>query len=94
MSLLLALSALAAFVAAPAGAETLRLGEEKGQPLASGQVEGLDAHGAIHCQAVAEFFIGPVPKGGAPGVVVISPQGVHLGGPKGGICEGIAAAFE
>jgi hypothetical protein len=92
MSLFLAVGALAAFAAAPAGAETIR-SEEKGQPIASGKVEGENAHGVIHCQAVAEAFMGS-PKGSAPGVVVINPNGkVFLGGPSGGICEEITEIF-
>lgn len=91
MSLFLTLGALAAFAAAPAGAETLRF-EEKGQPVASGKIEGENAHGVIHCQAVAEAFMGS-PKGSAPGVVVINPNDTFLGGPRGGICEEIAEIF-
>lgn len=78
-------------VAAPAGAETLRF-SEGGQPIASGYLEGEEAHGVIHCQPVAEI-IGGSPKGSAPGVVVINPTGSRLGAPQNGPCEEIYGIF-
>jgi hypothetical protein len=87
----LAVTALVLGFAAPAGAQTIRF-TEGGQPVASGQVEGEEAHGVIHCPAAAEFFSG-APKGSAPGVVVISPVGTRLGAPKGGTCEEISEVF-
>jgi len=76
---------------ASAGAETIRVGEG-GQPVASGYLEGEEAHGVLHCPAVAKLFNGAL-SGSAPGVVVINPNGTRLGGPKGGVCEEIAKAF-
>ena len=93
MSLALAVFAVAAFMAAPASGETLRFSEEPGQPLASGKLEGEEAHGVIHCQPVAELFLGETPNGGAPGVVVINPTGTRLGAPRGGTCEVIYGVF-
>lgn len=85
--------AVTAVAAAPAGAQTIRFTEGGGQPFASGYVEGGEgAHGVIHCPAVAAAFNG-APNGSAPGVVVINPNGIRLGGPRGGICEEIAEAF-
>lgn len=83
--------AVTAVAAAPAGAETI-LFTEGGQPVASGYLQGEEAHGVIHCPAVASLFMG-APNGSAPGVVVINPNGVRLGGPKGGVCEEVAEAF-
>lgn len=93
VSLALAVLAVTAFMASSASAQTLRFSEEPGQPVASGQLEGEEAHGVIHCQTAAELFIGETPKGGAPGVVVINPDGTHLGGPRGGTCELISEVF-
>jgi hypothetical protein len=88
--LLLAGLMVLAVTAAPAGAQTIRL-TEGGQPVASGYLEGAEAHGVIHCPAVASFY--GAPRGSAPGVVVVNPNGVRLGGPSGGGCEEIAEAF-
>jgi len=90
-SLLLAVFALAALAAVPAGAETIRF-SETGRPLASGHFQG-DEHGVLHCQPVAELFIGETPQGGAPGVVVINPTHSLLGAPRGGTCEEIYEVF-
>lgn len=92
LSILLAVFALAALTAVPAGAETIRF-SERGQPAASGYLQGEEAHGVIHCQPVAELFIGETPQGGAPGVVVINPTGSRLGAPEGGTCEVIYGIF-
>jgi hypothetical protein len=88
--LLLAGLMVLAVTAAPAGAQTIRF-TEGGQPVASGYLEGEEAHGVIHCPAVAS--LNGAPSGSAPGVVVINPNGVRLGGPRGGVCEEIAEVF-
>lgn len=78
---------------ASALAETLP-GTSPGAPLASGQLDGLNAHGAIHCQTAAEIFADPtLAPGSAPGVVVITPQGPRLGAPRGGLCAEIYTVF-
>lgn len=65
-----------------------------GQPLASGQLFGDNAHGAIHCQVVADLFIDPaLPPGSAPGSVVITPNGPVYGGPNDGLCAQVYTAF-
>lgn len=92
-SLALAVFAVAAFMASPASGETLRFNENPGQPVASGNLEGEEAHGVIHCQPIAELFLGETPHGGAPGVVVINPNGSYLGAPRGGTCETIYQVF-
>ena len=76
-----------AALSGPAGAERLPEPGTPGQPLASGQLSGSEAHGVIHCQAVAELFIDPSLKpGSAPGGIVITPNGPVFGGPRDGLC--------
>lgn len=91
ISIGLAMLAISAFMAGTAGAETLRF-SKTGQPIASGIIESEEQHGAIHCQAIAEL-LGETPKGGAPGVVVITPNGIRVSAPAGGECEAIGEIF-
>jgi len=93
ISIAMAIVSIAGLTASSASGETLRFSEGPGQPVASGQLKGEGAHGAIHCQPVAEAFLGETPKGGAPGVVVINPTGAYLGAPRGGTCELIFGMF-
>lgn len=93
ISIALAIVSIAALTASPASGDTLRFSEGAGQPAVSGHLEGEGAHGAIHCQPVAEAFLGETQKAGAPGVVVINPTGTYLGAPRGGTCELIYGSF-
>jgi len=84
----LAVVALAAVGASPASAEVLRV-EEKGAPLATGQLE---THGVIHCRVVAELI--EADTHGSSGSIVIRPgERWMLAAPKGGTCEEIYAFF-
>lgn len=86
----MAVFAIAAVLAVPASAETLRF-SEGGQPIASGKLSGGEEHGAIHCQAVSDV-LGSGSK--APGSVVITGNGKYvLGAPRGGECEVIYEIF-
>lgn len=86
----MAVFAIGAVLAAPASADTLRF-SETGQPVVSGQLEGGEAHGAIHCQAVSDA-LGTGSK--APGAVVLTGNGkLVLGAPRGGECEVIYEIF-
>jgi hypothetical protein len=82
-------------VGGPALADRLpEAGTGGGQPLASGQLFGEDAHGAIHCQAVARLFVDPdVAPGTAPGAIVITPNGPQFGGPREGLCAQFYTVF-
>lgn len=82
-----AVAAIAGAFSAPASAHVLKVGP--GQPLASG-----GPHGNIvfHCQAAAELREGDLPSGTAPGAIVLRDfQIANVGGPRGGVCEQVAA---
>jgi hypothetical protein len=90
-------TALALMVTGVSTASAEQVGPEgPSQPLLSGDINGEEPHGVLHCQTISAILAPELKKGPATTGVIVGTKGgkFHLAAPAGGVCEQVFHIFE